>query len=1322
MLIKINRFAIYLLLPFLFLSIKTKAANKLYFSNIGISQGLPSNVTNSIVQDPAGFIWIGTDEGLCRFDGYKTITFKAPASQLTSNNISCLLYNNNTLWIGTWEGLCTINTQNFTINQNPAFKNKVIRCLFCDKQNQIWIGTSDGLFVYNQQLNSYKYYNTNNSNLSHNTIRTIYQTQNGNIYIGTYNMLNVFNNGRFKSFNLKGNYKPMLQNNLVLDIAPYNNLTDSLLWIGTETGLCLFNTNTGNYKLYNTQNTNLSNEIIKCIHTQNNTLWLGTDFGLAILDPKTNNITTYYHNPIVNYSVTNNVIWDIFTDNNNIIWLITSNGISLVNNNTNNYTLTEEFYSVNNQIAGNQIRDIIFTPDSTKYMATIHGVIAENKQGKKKYYTAAGPSHQNILIDNVYALLADNYNRVWIGTAGGINIFNPKTNTMQAITANKKNGLTSNYISSFALAKNGTLYVNTWEGGLFVTNANQLNTSLIKFKLIDSQTAKQIITIDNNLYCTNGQYLFTINNKTFTKNKIEAIDKHTNTKQINCINNDSAGNIYIVTELAIIKYNVQNQKIKTIKFDNTDDFKPQSIEIDNTSNIWVSTYNSVKKFDIDNGVHEVLPLPPYSPIKSFYPGCSSKNNNGTIYFGGDNGYITINPAHNSIQQNNNQVYISSLYINNQQLLPTQNNNIISNDIAYTQHITLNYNQNSVTFEFANANYWLPEKTRFKYKLQNYDQQWNYTFANQNTAVYPNLPPGKYVLNVESSNYNGLLINKSCTLQITIKPHFLLSNFFKFIYFLALTGLIYFVFTIYGYRQKTENKLRIAQLENQHAENLVQTKLQFFTNISHEFRTPLSLIAPPIKQVLEQGNIDQQSRQMLTLAQKNSRRLLQLVNQLLDFRKIEQANLQLTKTATCINFFINDIFNLFTDLASRNEIIYKLVFNHNNINCEIDTEKIETILFNLLSNAFKHTPVNGQITVSVNKNTNNTISISVTDNGNGISPADQQKLFTRFYKINDNKNGTGIGLALSYELAKLHGGNLTLVSQPNNGSTFTLTIPHLEPQHFINQTIYTATYNNYIPNNNMAINKPAKTLLVIDDNPDIVDYITMNLNSNYNILQAFNGQLGLELASKNKPDLIISDIMMPVINGLELCRQIKNNPATMHIPVILLTAKSLDEQKTEGMHCGANLYITKPFDANYLKSCVTGLFKIEQQMHQYITNKLLTKPQAQTNDNNNQDTIFVKKVMSIIETNIDDPALSVEFISKHIGISPTHLYRKMKQITNQPTKDIIKNYRITKAAQMLKNNEGNVTEIMYSVGFSSISSFSKSFKDIYGVPPAQYAKK
>ncbi len=1315
---------------FLPVFINADGSQALFFVNLTTEDGLSSNVASAIVQDKYGFIWIGTLDGLSRFDGYNMQHFQSgkSAHSLSFSNITALLEDGEKMWVGTWDGLNVIDVKSFLTHKINTGNARVIRALYKDKAGRIWIGTSEGVLIFEEGMDTLQHINTSNSKLSHNMIRAFYQSPDGDMWIGTYDGLNRYKDGEITVYNLKGDYKPLLENNLIVSIAPPYDNADSILWVGTETGLAVLDTNTGESKLYNNENSAFSNEVIKTIFALNDSiLLLGTDFGLNTFNPSTGSNKVFYHDPLIDNTIVSNVVWDIFEDNSKRLWLATSNGISIIDNSEPLFRLHEEYYSYDNPRIGNQVRDILVARNGDIWLATIHGVVHHNRAtGKSRSFSSSSEPRYRILLDNVYSLQQDSLGRIWMGTAGGLNVWDESKQQMHSITANRQNGLLSNYINNFIVDKSGNIWLTAWEGGLFKGSSKSGDLGDLGFVMVDEDGDGRILIAGDSLYYASRNSLWCINPVTLQKNEIVKVGKELNDNYISGITTDNKGELWIGSENRLLHYMPANDSLSVTAFDTGRSRKLNNLEVDSHGNVWATIQRSIIRFDRQRNSYFTIPISRISPIKSFGTYSSAISESGKILVGGDNGYLELDTEDLHIPDTKPEVFITGLRVNNQIVLPVDSVGIISEDMAFVEKIKLKYKQNSLTFEFSTLDYLFPDVSQYSYRLLPVQEKWQKSSGDRNFAIYSNLKPGNYQLEVRGANHLGAWSDIK-RVEFRVTPSLWLSKGFIILYISVIVLLTYLIFRIFTYRQRLRNELQLVKVEKEHSEAMYQAKMDFFTNISHEFRTPLTLIIPPIKELL--GKIDDSNGQtrMLHIALRNAQRLYKLVNQLLDFRRIESSKLTLKLIKTDVTKLLREVYHSFDDMASRHEIEYEFFEPLEPLIADLDDEKLEIIAFNLLSNAFKFTPFAGVITLRLEL-INEDIIISVEDSGPGIDEAEQEQIFDRFYQSSHSstKVGTGIGLTLAREYARLHNGSLKVESGKYGGSRFQLTVPHLN----LPNTAWKDSYslNSSIAPLRMPVEadssyedtKGLKRIVLVDDNQDILYFMEMNLRGSYQLLCATNGEEGLQLVRTNHPHLVISDVMMPVMDGLQLCSAIKGEKSTAHIPVILLTAKSLTMDKIEGVDRGADMYITKPFDIDYLKSCIASLFRRDAQLEEFFTKTLLMRPKGDDSELSDEDEVFLKKVMAVIESNISNPDLSVEMIAMDVGFSATHLYRKLKQYTGYSTKEILVNYRMQKAADMILNRNGNITEIMYAVGFSSLASFSRSFKARYGIAPSAYA--
>jgi signal transduction histidine kinase/ligand-binding sensor domain-containing protein/DNA-binding response OmpR family regulator len=1334
----------------LFCSISALSQN-LFFSTLSIKDGLPSNIISGITQDRHDFIWIGTGHGLTRYDGYHFRTFQKNESinSLPSNETSCLLADGDYVWVGTWNGLCKINTTTYQITRIDLGKNKAVRTLSKGISNIIWIGTETGLIEYQSGKNTISnIFNTVNSGLSHNTIRSVYQDKSGTLWAGTYDKLNKLKPGanRFEIFDLKGAYRSSIKNNLVCgEIKPYGN-TDSLLWVGTETGLCLFNTKTGTYQRFGDKETKFSNEVIKCIYPDGDgNLWLGTDFGLNVFNPVTRTNQPYFHNPQTPYSIANNAIWQIFEDTGGVIWFVTSNGLSRLNKTRNFYEYHEVASKIDNQIVGNQVKAVLTTQKGILWLATLQGVIRIDRNNQKQIFHISAPGARRILLNNAYALEEDNLGRIWIGSAGGINIWDEEKGKMYAITANATNGLITNYIAKFIKGSDGSFWLSSYQGGLFKVTGDFSDANSMHFKLVTADFgSEKVVAGKGALWFSVYNELFRVDEKSLEVKRIDNFNSLSNKWDIHSLYFSERGVLWAGTQNGLVEYDPELNTVNFRSINTGRDVNIGNIAEDNERNIWAATNYSIFKYNITTHETEIYPLDKDLPLKSFFYGCTAKSPAGEIIFGGDNGYISFESGKLKPNHYQPKVYITALEINNKTVTNDEaidGKVLLENDVSFTPELTLDYAHRSITFEFSSLHYWQPALNVYAYKLEGFDTDWKYVSGQKNFAVYSNLSPKQYIMRVRGTNNYGVWSKEEVAAIIEVNPPLFLSQGFIALYAIGMAGIIFFALRMYSVRLHLKNEMKIIRLENEHMEELTRTKQQFFTNISHELRTPVSLILPPIHQILKHGQLEAENLKLITLAEKNSQRLLRVINQILDFRKLENDTLQVKVTATELITFCQDIHALFTDKANRKKINFSFAAPSSELKIWMDIEKMETVLFNLLSNAFKFTGRGGKIALAINSLPKTTeypegiAEIRISDTGIGVGPEELSKIFEPFYQTREARqveSGTGIGLALAAEYVKLHHGEIKVESTKGKGSTFTVLLP-LGNSHFPIDFIHENQEINLVATKEIGLEDPTRKpyrfdlqsdkplILIIDDSTDMIDFVRISLSDKYNFISAENGEEGLQKANSFLPEIIISDIMMPVMDGLTLCKRIKNNSRTSHIAIILITAKGLTSQKIEGIRTGADVYITKPFEMEFLEANIDHLIARKKELAYYLNHELITQPIVNDNRENEEEK-FIKKVMNIIEANISNPDFSVDMLGAEIGMSTSQLYRKLKSLTKTSANDIIKKYRIKKASILLKNKEGNVSEIMQDVGFTNLSYFSKCFRTEFGLSPKEYQQK
>jgi len=714
--------------------------------------------------------------------------------------------------------------------------------------------------------------------------------------------------------------------------------------------------------------------------------------------------------------------------------------------------------------------------------------------------------------------------------------------------------------------------------------------------------------------------------------------------------------------------------------------------------------------------------------------------------GGPSGFNLFNPK--SIKDVNNKVDVvfTDFQVLNKSIVPGERVNgriIMKESITSAREVTLNYNQDIFSIDFASLNYIDPDKNKYAYKLEGFNKDWVYVDQNNKKVTYTNLNPGTYTFYVKTANDIGKWSDSTTKLQITILPPFWRTGIAYFIYILLILGILYFSRRYILLRAREKFKIEQERREASRMHELDLMKIKFLTNVSHEFRTPLSLIIAPLDKLIS-ITADKQGRNQFELMQRNARRLLNLVNQLLDFRKLETQEIKLNPSKGDIIRFLKDISYSFMDMAEKKDIKFTFHAVNKALVTLFDPDKLERIMFNLLSNAFKFTQEHGEIEVKVqsreltsgvNKIHHQLLKIQVIDSGIGIPLEKQDKIFERFFQNEVPgsmlNQGSGIGLSITKEFVKLHGGNITVVSEPGKGSCFTVEIPIMlleELQTPINELkILVATGSpdeiedireismHEIPVPVLSSKK--LTILIIEDNEDFRFYLKDNLKAVYNIIEASNGKSGWQKALQFHPALIVSDIIMPEMDGIELCRKVKTDPRTSAIPVILLTAKTTDENRLEGYQTGASDYITKPFNFEILQSRIKNLLNQQASLRKTFEKKVEAQPaDIQVVSENEK---FISLALEIVEKNMDNDAFSVEELSKKLYISRVGLYKKLFAITGKTPIEFIRTIRLKRAAQLLEKTNMTISEIAFEVGFNNPKYFARYFKAEYGKLPSVY---
>lgn len=1329
-----------------------RAQQRYDFKHLNIEDGLSQSSVLAIAQDAKGFIWFGTRFGLNKYNSRSFKVYKGNAQDKNgladSYIVSLLKAKDGTLWIGSISGLHRYNEdqdnfERFAHNDTipSSISNSTAACIFQDSKDRIWIGTSNGLNLWQPRKKSFTRFL-----LGTHTVHKIYalaEDHKGTLWIGTseglISMTIVNGEAKFRFLQPFSNQINQVNDNHVTSIIEDR---EQNLWIGTkQTGLSKLNLQTGAISTYTYSSLNpngiCSNNIRKIMLDADGKLWIATIHGINVYHPASASFTTLQNEPGNPASLSQNSVYDIFQDKQGIIWAGTYYGG--INVAYPNYTPFKVYKSAaKNGLSSNVVGPIIEDNSHNLWIGTDgEGLNYFDRQTQSYTHYKYSPNNPNSLSSNlVKAILKDRQNRIWVGThLGGLNLFIPGKGFQHYITLkNDTSSLSNNEITFLFEDTQGRFWVGT-NGGLNLFDAGagkfQLN------KVIDASVAVYYIFEDSkqNLWVSSNAGLFVLrpNAKAFVNTSETVVQKQRfRFASINCIAEDKKGYLLFGTQrYGLLKLDVKKNSFSLFnKKDGLPSDNIMGILQDSSDNLWISTDNGLCNFNPLNRTFKTYNIEDDLPGNEFNYRSALKDSKGEFFFGGLNGLISFFPS--QIRENKvvPKAIFTDLKLFNKPVHLNDGNDLLYHNISHTQSIVFNADQNVFSIDFTILNFIKSDKNRYAYKLEGFEKNWNYVSIP--SASYTNLSPGKYTLMVKGSNNDGVWTATSTNLSIRVLPPFYRTWWAYLIYSALLVGILLLLLRYLLIRALLRKEKEV----NEH-------KLAFFTHISHEIRTPLTLIVGPLDRLIENAKDEPTLSKELQPIKNNADRLLNLVSELLDFRKAETGKMALQVSPGNIVKFSQEIFMAFQNMAIAEELTYTFETDQPEIALYFDKMQLEKVLFNLLSNAFKFSNRGGKISLRIEQQ-NNWVQLHVSDNGKGIPIDKKDNLFTDFYQANPSTNiGTGLGLSLSKSIVELHHGQIDFESTPQTqnqpGHTcFTVRLltgkDHFKPKDFIKDYVYyddAANYRLESPSVTAtatfptATSTPASTapkekkytVLLVEDNEEVRLFIKNLLETEYHILEKEDGLQGWESALELLPDLIISDVMMPNMDGLELCRKLKTDERTSHIPVVLLTARSAYVHQVNGFENGADSYIMKPFNPKLLTLNIHNLLQARETIRQKFAQVITLEPQNLIINSTEQN--FLHKIIRIIEEHIADPEFDVPTLASEIGMSMPILYKKIRALTGLSVNDFIKSLRLKRADQLLKAGVGSIAEVAYSVGFNDRKYFSIEFKKQFGKSPSAY---
>lgn len=1330
-------------------------------------EGLPTDEVEKLYQDKEGYMWIATKNGLCRYDGYQLKVYKSNLYNpelLYDNRINCITEDgNHKIWIGTANGLVILDKRTGIFKKVIPGKllNNNIQAILATKANEVWIGTAGGLHRYTASKDSFFYYTERSTNyrLLGNDIKTLIEDHKGNIWIGTWaNGLSRFDPGKDQFYP----YPRINQKNSAQVIFQDNKNT---IWVGSW-GLGLFRLVNPydlnkvkyiNYPHIDGNENSISDNIIYSISQDENLnhLWVGTRTGLSILNKMDDpfSFSNYIPNQS-NNTIPGSEITSIVRDKAGIMWIGTlGGGVSAVNTRKSMLNM-ERLESVQQKLSSNSVRAIMIRDNGEMWLGLgSYGLVIAN--GNKYTYYKDQPdfkSIQEISALNEIVQTKDK-SQIWLASCvAGLYIYTPKANgdKVKNLKITNTPWLQDNIIQCLKEDSRNIMWIGM-HGGLSIYDLKvgkgyifpylfkrngKLNTDIITTIEEDGDGSMWVGT-ESGIYHLNGDFprsrkfavrSYNLNNEKIKSDKVQYLFR------------DKRGNLWAGTDGGGLNvYNREKDIFVSVhqKYNLPGDIVFNMVD-DQYGNLWLATNTGLVRLKISPENNNDYNTRSYTSSdglqdNTFNRYAIFKSRDGELFFGGHKGYVHFYPKKVEDKVRfTTPVVVTDIRIFNKSLdgLDAHMRKRISKESAeFTKRIRLSYKDNNFSIEFAALSFANTKQNKYAYKLDGFDKDWQYTDASRRFAYYNNLKSGTYHFYLKATNEDGIWNQRSSVLEVEVLSPPWATWWAFLIYFCILTTIAYFIFSTMQNRIRLTHSLKLKDLEQAKTEELNQVKLQFFTNITHEFLTPLTILSATLDEL---KIITPQNKQFHQVMSTNISKLMRLLHQILEFRKSETGNLKLKVSKGDIAVFVRDEVESFRPIMKNKKIHFSLICDPENIPAYFDPDKLDKIIYNLFSNASKYNRPGGYVQVSVALTEDEKrVLISVKDNGEGISAKGLQTLFQRFYEgeyRRYNTTGTGIGLSLAKDLVKLHGGEIKAESIVGKGTTFIVEIPmtrdafqddQIEDYGNISEDpVQDLVQEVVIPSEQK---KKDFSLLLIEDNEDLLLLMVKLLSREYNVFTAKNGKEGARIINEQEINLVVSDIMMPEMDGNEFCKYVKNNLEISHIPIILLTAKESEADKVESYESGADSYINKPFNLAVLKANIKSLIRSREKLAHSFSKQFA--PEVKNLNYTSVDEKFLQKAIDCVYSHLDDFNFDQQVFTEEMGSSKSTLYKKLKSLTGLNTSAFISNIRLKAACKIIQEKKRlRISELAYAVGFNDPKYFSSCFKKQFGLNPTEYLDK
>jgi len=1320
--------------------LNTKASGSLPFVKYQVENGLSHNTVWCVLQDSYDFMWFGTSDGLNCFDGKNFRIFR------------------------------TNSKDKFSIGNN------FVQSLFEDEQRNIWVGTNKGIYFFDRKTESFSYFNekTEDGVLISSNVNKIVKSNSGSLWIATFGQgIFIYNpatkklvqNTLYSSFvwNLlktpDGNiFATSRQNGLICFdkngkyLRSYNpvNIKNGLsnfeinalcyfngnLWFNVGTyGFYKLNLKSGQMKPVAEENRSSVVSNIRSIFPYSNTqLWVGGDNGLYLFDLNSEKFSRL-DDPSNPKSLSDQSVYGITRDREGGMWVSTYFGG--VNYLPKNLKPFEQYFPSfqSGSISGKAISEFCEDNIGNIWIATEDGGLnyLNTKTQKAQIYKPLNAKN-SISYHNIHSLLIDN-NKLWIGTfSRGIDIFDLKSKTFRNYQHRRDDSksVCDNAIYSLFRDSHGTIFVGTaW--GLSKYDRATDSFSIIDeigpmahiFNILeDSRGFLWVATYNSGVFCLNYQTK-KWNHYTHIQNNSRSVSGNS----VISLFEDVRHTVWLGTEGGgLCSFNFKTKDFTAFDPDNT--LLPNTviyaIEQDEFENFWISSNAGLTRINPYTKKNRMI-FTKADGLQSnqFNFRSSLRARNGKMYFGGINGFNTFYPKDFTQNQFVPKVRITEFRLFNKPVNVTDDGSPLSAPIYDSKEITLKYNQNTFSLSFISLSFQAPDKNQYTYIMEGVDKNWNISEKNNNSAYYTNLPPGKYTFRVKGSNNDGLWNKDEAIITIRILPPFWKSGFAYLLYVILILAVLFWLYKNWTIRQSKLHDERIKGYREKQEKESYLSKINFFTNLSHEIRTPLTLIKLPLERIISSGDGTERTKGFLNTIDKNTEYLLNLINQLLDFRKTEEVEFHLHIKLCNLNELMQDLYVRFHQSAEIKNIDLQLILPEQDIKLGVDREAFNKMVSNLMSNALKYAVSNVVMELQLIEHN---FEVRISDDGKGITESERKKIFEPFYQSDNSKAGTGIGLALTRALAEKHNGTLKYENNTSGGSVFVISIPvsntiksdasHQHSEIAIVDYDYKKHLDKTILTNLNAENNIK--LLIVEDNIELLQLTSGFMQDFYQVYQSTNGREALSILSEQNIDIVVSDVMMPLMDGYQLCESIKSNTQFCHIPVILLTAKTTVESKIMGLEYGSDAYLEKPFSLEHLHIQIINLLNSRQQLKElFATSPLLSSVEIVIAK---KDIEYVERLNGEIEKHLLDVNFSIDTLSEFMNMSRSNFYRKLKSISGMSPNDYLKMIRLKKAAELLLSQDYRINEVYEKVGFSSSSYFAKCFKEQFGMLPREFGVK